>query len=139
MNKRKETYDLAMYEQDLNRLNHESIEKELLNSVNANDIDEHIKQIEKSTKKSLEILRSMTKEEKVNPSIIDQNRQSDISRRIGKPVEDIEHLLMNYEHMKKMYEKIHSKGKPTQPAGAAVLPIPERPVNTKAIGKKYVP
>ena len=100
----KEPYDLAMYEESLKGLNYNSINKLLSNIVD----DAHIKEILESTKGCLEILSSMTKEEKENASIINQNRQLRISRGSGKSINDIKLLLRRFERFKKMYAKMHS-------------------------------
>ncbi len=56
------------------------------------------------------IISSMTKKERVNHKIINGSRRKRIARGSGTKVQDVNRLLKNFTQMKKMMEKLTSKG-----------------------------
>ena len=61
------------------------------------------------------IISSMTKKERANYKIINGSRRKRIALGSGTKVQDINRLLKNFAQMKKMMEKITSKGMPNLP------------------------
>lgn len=59
------------------------------------------------------IIRSMTKEEKLNPDIINGSRKKRIAKGSGRPVQEVNRLLKQFEDMKKMMKQMTNmtKGK----------------------------
>lgn len=59
------------------------------------------------------IIRSMTKEEKLNPEIINGSRKKRIAKGSGRPVQEVNRLLKQFEDMKKMMKQMTNmtKGK----------------------------
>ena len=53
----------------------------------------------------LAIIQSMTRKERQNPKIVDGRRRLRISRGSGRPVQEINQLLKNYQEMKKYLKK----------------------------------
>jgi signal recognition particle subunit SRP54 len=98
-----------------------------------------IKSIEEGCRRSLGIFESMTATERKDPSILSPSRLKRIANGSGTKVADITKLLKTYETMKKCTLKIKPKpnGNEPPPVKTASMPIPEKPVFTKAIGRKY--
>lgn len=63
------------------------------------------------------IIRSMTKEEKQNPSIINASRRRRIAKGSGTTIQDVNRLLKQFEEMKKMMKQMANmaKGKKKSP------------------------
>ena len=61
------------------------------------------------------IIDSMTKKERINCKIINGSRRKRIAAGSGTQVQDVNRLLKNFAQMKKMMEKITSKGLPSLP------------------------
>ncbi|MGD9158800.1 MAG: signal recognition particle protein [Desulfobacteraceae bacterium] len=61
------------------------------------------------------IIDSMTKKERTNYKIINGSRRKRIATGSGTKVQDVNRLLKNFAQMKKMMEKITSKGMPNLP------------------------
>ena len=57
------------------------------------------------------IIRSMTKKERQNPSIINASRKKRIAEGSGNSVQDVNNLLKQFEQMQKMMKHFTSKGK----------------------------
>ncbi|MEB2464504.1 signal recognition particle protein, partial [Listeria monocytogenes] len=57
------------------------------------------------------IIKSMTKNEKDNPDIINASRRKRIARGSGRPVQEINRLLKQFAEMKKMMKQLHGGGK----------------------------
>ncbi|EPY2707691.1 signal recognition particle protein [Listeria monocytogenes] len=57
------------------------------------------------------IIKSMTKNEKDNPDIINANRRKRIARGSGRPVQEINRLLKQFGEMKKMMKQMTGGGK----------------------------
>lgn len=70
----------------------------------------NIKPDEKELVKIEAIINSMTKKERANYKIINGSRRKRIALGSGTKVQDINRLLKNFAQMKKMMEKISSKG-----------------------------
>ena len=66
--------------------------------------------LEKLVKVEANILATGTNEEKLNPSIIDGSRKKRIAKGCGRPVQEVNTLLKQYNQMKVMMKKIN-KGK----------------------------
>ena len=56
------------------------------------------------------IIKSMTKKEREKPDIINASRRRRIAAGSGMRVEDVNKLLRQYEHMKKMFKQMNTKG-----------------------------
>ncbi|MFP3870507.1 MAG: signal recognition particle protein, partial [Syntrophobacteria bacterium] len=71
------------------------------------------------------IINSMTREERRNHTIINASRRRRIAKGSGTSVQDINKLLKNYAHMKKMLRKLSKggKGKMRLPRGGIPLPF----------------
>lgn len=59
------------------------------------------------------IIKSMTKNEKDNPDIINASRRKRIARGSGRPVQEINRLLKQFGEMKKMMKQMTGGGKPS--------------------------
>ncbi len=57
------------------------------------------------------IIKSMTKNEKDNPDIINASRRKRIARGSGRPVQEINRLLKQFGEMKKMMKQMTGGGK----------------------------
>ena len=57
------------------------------------------------------IIRSMTKEEKEHPEIINASRRSRIAKGSGRPVQEVNRLLKQFEEMKKMMKQMNNMTK----------------------------
>ena len=57
------------------------------------------------------IVLSMTKDERVDPSIIGGSRKRRIAKGSGTSVEDVNRLLKQFDQMKKMMKQFSGKGK----------------------------
>lgn len=57
------------------------------------------------------IIKSMTKNEKDNPDIINASRRKRIARGSGRPVQEINRLLKQFAEMKKMMKQMTGGGK----------------------------
>ncbi|NSL51210.1 signal recognition particle protein [Calidifontibacillus erzurumensis] len=69
---------------------------------------------EKQIKHVEAIIQSMTKEEKIHPEIINASRKKRIAKGSGRPVQEVNRLLKQFEDMKKMFKQMTSmnmKGK----------------------------
>ncbi len=75
------------------------------NKVKEEDIDE------RKMYRTKAIISSMTKKEREKPSIIDAKRKRRIAAGSGTKVEDVNHLLKQYEMMSKMMKQMGGKGK----------------------------
>ena len=56
------------------------------------------------------VIKSMTKEEREKPDIINASRRRRIAAGAGVKVEDVNKLLRQYEQMKKMFKQMNTKG-----------------------------
>ncbi len=63
---------------------------------------------EKNIKWVEAIISSMTSEEKLNPSIINGSRKKRIAKGCGRPVQEVNRLLKQYNQMKIMMKKINN-------------------------------
>ncbi len=61
--------------------------------------------------RTMAIILSMTKEERIKPDIINPSRKRRIAAGSGMKVEDVNKLIKQYEQMKKLFKQINSKGK----------------------------
>ncbi|MCQ97439.1 signal recognition particle protein, partial [Listeria monocytogenes] len=57
------------------------------------------------------IIKSMTKNEKDNPDIINASRRKRIARGSGRPIQEINRLLKQFAEMKKMMKQMTGGGK----------------------------
>lgn len=57
------------------------------------------------------IIRSMTKEEKEKPEIINASRRRRIAKGSGRPVQEVNRLLKQFEEMKKMMKQMNNMTK----------------------------
>jgi signal recognition particle subunit SRP54 len=59
------------------------------------------------------VIKSMTKAEKENPDLINASRKKRIAKGSGRPVQEVNRLLKQFEEMKKMMKQMTtmSKGK----------------------------
>ncbi|WP_439444037.1 signal recognition particle protein [Listeria aquatica] len=73
------------------------------------------------------IIKSMTKMEKDNPDIINANRRKRIARGSGRPIQEVNRLLKQFNEMKKMMKQMSGgtggKGKKKNPFGNFKLPF----------------
>ncbi len=61
--------------------------------------------------RTMAIILSMTKEERIKPDVINPSRKRRIAAGCGMKVEDVNKLIKQYEQMKKMFKQMNSKGK----------------------------
>ena len=52
------------------------------------------------------IIQSMTKQEKIRPDIINASRKKRIAKGSGRPVQEVNRLLKQFEEMKKMMKQL---------------------------------
>ena len=64
---------------------------------------------DREVNRTIAIINSMTKRERVNPLMIDGSRRKRISRGSGTTVQDVNRLLKSYADMRKMMKKMMSK------------------------------
>ncbi|EAD8597863.1 signal recognition particle protein [Listeria monocytogenes] len=69
------------------------------------------------------IIKSMTKNEKDNPDIINASRRKRIARGSGRPVQEINRLLKQFGEMKKMMKQMTGGGKGKNPFGNFKMPF----------------
>jgi len=77
----------------------------MIPGLNANAL----KNVEIDEKKMVHIeaiIQSMTKEERLNPSIINGSRRKRIARGSGTTVQQVNRLLKDFENMKKMFKSM---------------------------------
>ena len=79
------------------------------NKIKEEDIDE------RKMYRTKAIISSMTKKEREKPSIIDAKRKRRIAAGSGTKVEDVNHLLKQYDMMSKMMKQVGGKGKKRMP------------------------
>jgi len=80
-----------------------------LNAKALKDID--IEANEKMLSRTEAIIKSMTKQERTNPSIINASRKKRIAAGSGTTVQDVNRLLKEFEEMKKMMKMMTDMGK----------------------------
>lgn len=73
--------------------------------------DEEAEQGEKQLVRTEAIINSMTKKERVKPSIISAQRKKRIAAGSGTKVEDVNRLLKQFEQMQKMMKQLSGNGK----------------------------
>jgi len=73
--------------------------------------DEDAQRGEEQMKKKEEIINSMTKKERLKPSIINPSRKKRIAAGSGTKVEDVNRLLRQFEQMQKMIKTLTGNGK----------------------------
>lgn len=66
---------------------------------------------EKQLERTKAIVRSMTHQERINPSIINGSRRRRIAAGSGTQIQDVNRLLGQFDQMKKMLKKLTGKGK----------------------------
>ncbi len=122
---------LIMLKKDFN---HSFLEKHL----DAEAIKKYTNDLETKIVGQIAIIKSMTYEEKMDPSLLDNSRLQRVANGSGQEIKDIHLLLKQYKLMKKMMLKFKEKpnGKEPPPAIAVKMPVPERPVYTDAISLK---
>lgn len=113
-------YTLESYKLELTKL-----EKELVSTLSENDFcKETIEQIpndmETKIKRQIAIIKSMTYEEKMNPSIFDKSRLQRVANGSGQKIKDLHLLLKQYKRMKKFIMKLKSKSNGNKPPPAIV-------------------
>lgn len=69
------------------------------------------------------IIQSMTKEEKINPEIINSNRRKRIAKGSGTSVPDVNRLLKQFEDMKKMMKQMTNMQQKGKKKGGFKLPF----------------
>lgn len=69
------------------------------------------------------IIRSMTKEEKEHPEIINANRRKRIAKGSGRTVPEVNRLLKQFEDMKKMMKQMTNMGQKGKKKGGFKLPF----------------
>jgi signal recognition particle subunit SRP54 len=70
------------------------------------------------------IIRSMTMQERENPSVINASRKKRIARGSGRSLQEVNRLLKQFNEMKKMMKQMTSqKGKKKNPFGNMGLPF----------------
>ncbi|HZK35097.1 MAG TPA: signal recognition particle protein [Bacillota bacterium] len=67
-----------------------------------------VKMDEKQIPRTQAIIKSMTRHERKNPSIINASRRKRIARGSGTRIQDVNHLLKSYEELKKMMRQMSS-------------------------------
>ncbi len=60
--------------------------------------------------KQIAIIRSMTKKERSNPKILDASRRKRIAEGCGQEVYDVNRLIQQYDHLKKIMTKMYEQG-----------------------------
>lgn len=83
---------------------------EMIPGLNSKQL-KNVKVNEKDFKQIEAIIQSMTKDERLNPSIIDGSRRKRIAKGSGTSVPQINRLLKQYNEMKKMMKKFSSMEK----------------------------
>ncbi len=89
-----------------------------MNKLKDKDMDIDEREIERTAA----IIKSMTMEERVNPSILNASRRRRIAAGSGVEVQDVNRLITQYEQMKKMMKQFMGKGKGKK--GKFRLPFP---------------
>jgi signal recognition particle subunit SRP54 len=69
------------------------------------------------------IIRSMTKEEKEHPEIINASRRKRIAKGSGRTVPEVNRLLKQFEEMKKMMKQMNNMTKKGKKKGGFKLPF----------------
>jgi len=69
------------------------------------------------------IIRSMTKEEKEHPEIINASRRKRIAKGSGRTVPEVNRLLKQFEEMKKMMKQMYNMTKNGKKKGGFKLPF----------------
>jgi signal recognition particle GTPase len=93
-----------------------------------------------TVKYQLAIIRPMTLVEKGQSSIVlNKSRLQRIANGSGTNIKQIEILFKQYNEMRKLMSKLKRKppNNDLPPAIAAIMPLPEPPVITKAVARKY--
>ena len=83
----------------------------MLPGAKAKLTDEQEAEGEKQLRKTEAIINSMTKKERVKPSIIDAKRKKRIAAGSGTEVSDVNRLLKQFEQMQKMMKQLSGNGK----------------------------
>ncbi len=78
---------------------------------------------EKQIKHVEAIIQSMTKEERMNPEIINASRKRRIAKGSGRPVQEVNRLLKQFEEMKKMMKQMNQMTKKGRRKGGFKLPF----------------
>lgn len=121
--------------------NLESLKKHLMmlkKHLDDETIKKYANNLEKQIIGQVAIIKSMTHEEKMDPSILDNSRLQRIASGSGQEINDIYLLLKQYKRMKKMILKFNGNpnGKEPPPAVAVKMLAPELPDLTDAIAQK---
>lgn len=66
---------------------------------------------EKKMARTEAIIKSMTRQERIEPSIVNANRKKRISAGSGTTIQDVNRLLKDFEEMKKMFKMMSEMGK----------------------------
>jgi hypothetical protein len=132
-------YSLETFQTQVMQYTQDSIRPLIEKLFDNESVNRQIEIAENTINGQIAILRSMTIEEKMNPSVLNTSRLQRIADGSGKQVADIEQLLKQYQKMKKIMLRLNSKPKGNEPPpnNAAVMSIPKEFVITKAIGRKY--
>lgn len=69
------------------------------------------------------IIQSMTREEKENPEIINASRRRRIAKGSGRPIQEVNRLLKQFEEMKKMMKQMNAMTKKGKKKGGFRLPF----------------
>lgn len=78
---------------------------------------------EKEIVKIQAIIQSMTKEERINPSIIDSSRKKRIANGSGTTVQDVNKLLKQFKETRKMMKRFSDMGKSVKKKGRIKFPF----------------
>ena len=78
-----------------------------MNKFKGADMDIDERQMERTTA----IIKSMTMEERIDPSILNASRRKRIAKGSGVEVQDVNRLINQYEQMKKMLKQFSNMGK----------------------------
>jgi signal recognition particle subunit SRP54 len=70
--------------------------------------DEQMKEANEQMKKTKAVISSMTKEERINPSILKASRKIRIAKGSGTQASDVNRVLNQYEKMKEMMKQMKS-------------------------------
>lgn len=72
---------------------------------------ENVEVDEKKMARTEAIIKSMTRQERIDPSIVNANRKKRISAGSGTTIQDVNRLLKDFEEMKKMFKMMSEMGK----------------------------